>query len=774
MADPQNANLIRRLMAWFQRQFASESEAPNEQKTDTGLQIHTSPQLWPYEMFALEYERRAVIADIHRILQQDPRTYRALHTMASGAVRRGITLQVTPKAGTADKVADQAQQVLDQLLVDTRLNAKIGSFSRMLLAEGDLFQELVVDDLADFPRIVGLKRIPAITMHRNDDMLGNFPDPQAAFTQIDPISLVPLTDMALWQCNHVRWNHEDGERYGQSQLLQVRGYAKKLAMADDDLVVRRRTRATQRRLHTVGTPDKPAPWSDVEEYKAHNSLTKPGVAAVTTDIFSNGLATVETLDGDANLGDIQDIQHLEDALFLGTGVPPGLLGMAYRVSHDVLDRQQQELLKQQETICDVLERGDGGAFSGLQSIFAFALSLAGINPDSVVVQVNWVEKSQETAADRLQRVITARAAQPVPIISQKTALAVVAADFGIDNVDAELEELDEEQAKEKREQTTEQSDLNPVKPSPAPLAKGEVVAGAKPQAQLEEVMDPFGAAGMRTPDMIRLEEHMAGAVHHLFADLHRSYVQDTGLWMYMGGDRLSPVPPTARPWPLQDESQPEPSDNEPPPTPPTTWAQQVMTAEFARWLTRRAEAVVQRHADLWRHTVAHFRTEAGRQGSQDGLKQLPGRVRVKGYPEARLLTNPETLRILAEEAGERVKGINDTTLKRLREKLADAYERHAPMQGPDGWLQGIQDAMSPEANEYRARTISRTELADAYSKSSRGVWKDAGVQKWRWVATIDNRTCPACRAHNGQVYSLDDDMPPLHPNCRCTPVAEVD
>ncbi len=43
------------------------------------------------------------------------------------------------------------------------------------------------------------------------------------------------------------------------------------------------------------------------------------------------------------------------------------------------------------------------------------------------------------------------------------------------------------------------------------------------------------------------------------------------------------------------------------------------------------------------------------------------------------------------------------------------------------------------------------------------------VQAYRWLATLDARTCPSCAALDGHQYGLDaGPRPPLHINCRCT------
>lgn len=46
-------------------------------------------------------------------------------------------------------------------------------------------------------------------------------------------------------------------------------------------------------------------------------------------------------------------------------------------------------------------------------------------------------------------------------------------------------------------------------------------------------------------------------------------------------------------------------------------------------------------------------------------------------------------------------------------------------------------------------------------------YEDMGVDKVRWVAELDNRTCKVCRERNGKVYELSKVPTKTHYNCRC-------
>lgn len=80
-------------------------------------------------------------------------------------------------------------------------------------------------------------------------------------------------------------------------------------------------------------------------------------------------------------------------------------------------------------------------------------------------------------------------------------------------------------------------------------------------------------------------------------------------------------------------------------------------------------------------------------------------------------------------------------------------------------------------NAFCARRIVRTESAYVANAAQAKAYDEAGIDRYRFVATLDSRTCECCAALDGKVFDLTKakagtNYPPMHPFCRSTTIAD--
>ncbi len=84
-----------------------------------------------------------------------------------------------------------------------------------------------------------------------------------------------------------------------------------------------------------------------------------------------------------------------------------------------------------------------------------------------------------------------------------------------------------------------------------------------------------------------------------------------------------------------------------------------------------------------------------------------------------------------------------------------------------------------QVGAWEARRLVRTESTYIANMSELESYKESGIKKYRFLATLDIRTSDICRAMDGKVFLVEDgvpgtNIPPLHPWCRSTTVPAID
>lgn len=98
--------------------------------------------------------------------------------------------------------------------------------------------------------------------------------------------------------------------------------------------------------------------------------------------------------------------------------------------------------------------------------------------------------------------------------------------------------------------------------------------------------------------------------------------------------------------------------------------------------------------------------------------------------------------------------------------------------GMDEMARELHEAI-PDSGMANATRLIRTEVNYFVNQANLESYKETGIQRYRFIATLDGRTSAVCQAHDWKEYPVaeaaaGENFPPLHPNCRSTTAPVVD
>ena len=84
-----------------------------------------------------------------------------------------------------------------------------------------------------------------------------------------------------------------------------------------------------------------------------------------------------------------------------------------------------------------------------------------------------------------------------------------------------------------------------------------------------------------------------------------------------------------------------------------------------------------------------------------------------------------------------------------------------------------------QAEKYNATRLVHTEASHIHAMADLQAYEDIGAEEYRYLATLDYRTCERCQQWDNMVLPLSEaregyNYPVLHPLCRCTTTIAVD
>ena len=125
------------------------------------------------------------------------------------------------------------------------------------------------------------------------------------------------------------------------------------------------------------------------------------------------------------------------------------------------------------------------------------------------------------------------------------------------------------------------------------------------------------------------------------------------------------------------------------------------------------------------------------------------------------------------------KGISPSQLQLYSQQLNSSNNRHATAAAIYYDISGdsIQTHVVSNCDTKNDDIAFQNKILHA--KREKQSYKECGVKKYRYLATLDSRTCPICGNLDGKVFAVSEmkigvNCPPMHPECRCTTVAAIE
>jgi hypothetical protein len=337
-----------------------------------------------YREFWVDPLVRQAIVDVRTMDATDGRVKKIHRQTSRAAVKGGLKLRAPGVAGRLHREWNLFERRL-QLNRRDRLQ----SYVRALMMEGNLPLQWVLD--AD-RQVCDCVRMPSETILPRVSPAGRFVDVRRAYDQIDVAfgTTRVLASFALWQLTLGRLdpdNYDDWGALGRPYLDASRAVWKKLMMAEEDLVIRRRMRAPLRMAHVL----EGASAEEVEVYR--KTVEADQSQGNFKDYYLNKKGAVTAVQGDAKLEEIADVVHLLDTFFAGAPAPKGLFGYVGDLSRDILQDLKQDFFDELDALQDqtsfVVDVG-----------FRLHLLLRGLNPNAWDFEVQFAERRTDTPNQR--------------------------------------------------------------------------------------------------------------------------------------------------------------------------------------------------------------------------------------------------------------------------------------------------------------------------------------------------------------------------------------
>lgn len=293
-----------------------------------------------------------------------------------------------------EKGIEALEEIIENVEKQTEIKDMFWEVARNLVRDGDVFHEVVVVEEDGEMFISHLKNLPTKEMVAIVDERGNWKDPEKPYGQVVSGSTKPIV-FDWWRVIHWKIGNDI---YGVDKSLFANAalrIGRQLVWVDEALVLARLSRAWQRFAYMIDTgklgPDDALIFVDKFMKRLSSRRTVADKTTGRTTLLDAPLlpdedigipvgegakADVKPLGGDTNVGNIRDIEYLQNKFLMAVTVPK-----AY-VSLEEGTRAKATLGQIDVQFARQVRRRQQAMIPGLREFYELAFILAGVDPDS--------------------------------------------------------------------------------------------------------------------------------------------------------------------------------------------------------------------------------------------------------------------------------------------------------------------------------------------------------------------------------------------------------
>lgn len=257
----------------------------------------------------------------------DGRVRSSIQMMARDMSKQSIQIKVENSA--------RAQRLANDLVKRIKLYRYLYEWCWTGLVDGDVFLWTKINSGS----IQFVQKMPTLFMVKNVNEFMQFDDPKKAYSFVEYQNYLnpnPVKDFTAFEIIHAKWDDDSNRIYGTPLFWSSVNPFVRAIDGENDMYVKRRTRAGARYVHTLEGASEPA----LEEYKEkHKALFNNPLVAIS-DFFTNTKGGIQLIEPTTRFDDIADVQHHIETFLTSSPVPSSVIGYGDKVSRDVLVAQQ--------------------------------------------------------------------------------------------------------------------------------------------------------------------------------------------------------------------------------------------------------------------------------------------------------------------------------------------------------------------------------------------------------------------------------------------------